>query len=145
MHDNYEERKKEQEKFFNDKKRDDKLVIKKDLLYILGEEKYDKYVENAQNIEQLIEEAQNYLYPKKNLFLLSPYKHQKVADSIAAYVIITLIECEEKRREYLVDMIKNAKAIARTNYQFVRTFLRKNFAVLFLNTIKYFTDALGNC
>ena len=121
----------EWKKWYKRNKREDALVIVKDLRWILGAKNYRTYViPHRRDTAELLTQAKVYITGQKSTVLIEPTNHQRVADSIAACAIVRLVEPNKKRQRYLLEMIKDAEGCARTNYQFVRVFLRRNLAAL---------------
>ena len=116
------------EGWFKENKREDALVIPEDLMPILGEKKYQKYGTKDEEVRREIRQASEYLYGGERLGVVDPRKHQRVADSICACTIVGLVEKGSSRERYLLEMVRDAKCCVRTNYQFVRTFLRRNLS-----------------
>ncbi len=121
------------------KKRPDEIVIPNDILELVGRKRFvddlggklenDSIEKSCEhNIEKRIEQAKKYIGIKREI--MNPQKHQLVADSISACVIIGLVGGNNPRQDALRGIVKGAKGSARTNYQFVRNFIRRNIAGL---------------
>lgn len=118
--------------WYQDNKREDALVVVDDLLPILGRTKFEKLVEPDRDMaERYIRKAQQYICGgRKDIPLLPREEHQKVADAVCVCAIASLVEQDAQRVSYLYQMVKESEGCARTNYQFVRFFLRRNLAAL---------------
>ncbi|GEM_PF-6888016 len=119
-------------KWYDDHRREDSLVVLDDLLPILGREKFEQFVQsNHEHAQVCLNKAYDYIRAsQRGVGIVDPEEHQRVADSISACAIALLVEDDPHRRGYLHQMIKDSEGCARTNYQFVRIFLRRNFAGL---------------
>lgn len=121
----------EWKEWYRQNRREDTLVILDDLRWILGPKRYDEFVGPRQeDAVEAILAANTYMRLGQKAKLLDPNKHQKLADSIGACAIATLIEQDVARRTLLHQMIKESEGCVRTNYQFVRICLRRNLAGL---------------
>lgn len=121
----------EWKEWYRQNKREDTLVILDDLRWILGPKRYDGFVGPTQeDAVEAILAANTYMHLGRKIKLLDPNKHQKLADSIGACAIATLIEQDVARRRLIHQMIKESEGCVRTNYQFVRICLRRNLAGL---------------
>jgi len=130
--DEWESAQQENQRFFKENKRPDELVILYDLRAILGQSKFEKHVASRE------EEASEYLATARrfvcgsrtDLGTIPPKEHQHLADSISACTVASLVESKADRAAAIQQMIKESEGCARTNYQFVRSFLRCNLAGL---------------
>ncbi len=121
----------EWKEWYRQNKREDTLVILDDLRWILGRDRYaDLVAPREQDADKAILQANTYMRLGREARLLDPDEHQKMADSIATCAIATLAEEDAARRLLLHEMVKESEGCARTNYQFVRVFLRRNLAGL---------------
>ncbi|MFC1677634.1 hypothetical protein ACFL3G_11315 [Planctomycetota bacterium] len=128
----WEAAKADNKQFFEDKKRADELVILDDLRAVLGQNKFDKYVVPKIDIaSQCLGTARRFICADRiDIGTLGPEEHQHLADSVSACIIASLVEPDVNRAAAIQQMIKESEGCARTNYQFVRSFLRRNLAGL---------------
>lgn len=145
----------QQKKWYEKNKRLDEIVIPEDIRNMLGDEKFiqagGKLTKTNRKPPVITANCTIYLKNKINLNkgllpkklsskILDPDKHQHVADMLIGCTVVDMWEsmCLKtekvpditKRTDALKALIINSKGSAHTNYQFVRSFTRRNLAAL---------------
>jgi len=76
-------------RWFRQNKREDCLVIPKDLRWILGAKNHRLHVTpRRQEVPELLLQARDYIIGEKSTFIVQPVDHQRLADSVAACAIV---------------------------------------------------------
>ena len=105
--------------------RPDALVISEDVLRIMRIPRKDWTPELKANIQAHIDSAKHILFPGQELEKVPLVFHQQVADKVAALAAVFASTNDRKRVMLLSEIIGKSQICARTNYQFVRHFIRR--------------------
>ncbi len=113
--------------------RPDALVIPEDVLLVMRIPKKDWNEELKSNVQRCIDLAKSTLFPDESLETVSLAFHQQIADRVIALAAVFASTNDENRIDYLRQIIANSQISARANYQFVRHFIRRSLAPIFMH------------
>jgi len=112
--------------------RADALVIPEDVLRAMRVPKdkdtgewAEEYKDKAQ---ECIDRAKSDLYPEEHVESVPLALHQYVADSVVVLACVYYHTTDSKRIHLLSEIIRHSQISARTNYQFIRHYIRRNIA-----------------
>lgn len=105
--------------------RPDALVIPDDVLRVMQVPRAEWTTELKTRIQDCIDEAKAFLFPSECLEAAPLVFHQQVTDRVIALAVVLASTEDKRRRKLLGKVIKNSQISARTNYQFVRHFIRR--------------------
>lgn len=106
--------------------RPDAMVVPDDVLRILRVPAASRSQQLKAEMKGPITQAQRELYECEALEAVPLIFHQQIADTIAALAAVYASTEDQRRRELLRRIISRSEVTARTDYQFIRHFIRRS-------------------